>query len=178
MQLHHKTLQKSVVFQECLTFTKNYADVTAPLRKLTKKSEPFLWGEAAQLAFDKLKILLINAETLAFYIPEAPTKVIVDASKEGAGVILSQKQPDGEYRAVAYCSKAFTPVESRYSQTEREALAVLFGCTHFHYYVYDRHFDIETDHKSLVKILSNNSDPSLRIQRWLLKLQSYKYTTF
>ncbi|MCH2405926.1 MAG: DDE-type integrase/transposase/recombinase [Nitrosopumilus sp.] len=156
-------------------FIKNYADITAPLRSLTRKANPFKWEETEQLAFENLKQLLVNAETLAYYIPGAPTKIIVDASKEGAGVILSQQQPDGDYRVVEYASKAFTPTESRYSQTEREALAVLYGCTHFHYYVYDRVFDIETDHKSLVKILSNKSKPPLRIERWLLKLQSYKY---
>ena len=113
---------------------------------------------------------------MAYYNPQAQTKLTVDASPYGLGAILSQQQADGSFQPVAYGTKALTPVESRYSQTEREALAMLWGCEHFHYYLYDRHFTIETDHKPLVTALSRKSLPSPHIQRWLLRLQAYEYT--
>ena len=60
---------------------------------------------------------------------------MVDASPHGVGAILTQIQPtkDGRRDAhiVAYASRALDDVESRYSQTEREALAVRWGVEHF-----------------------------------------------
>ena len=40
------------------------------------------------------------------YIPDAETKVIVDASPIGFGAILSQSQKTGEFRPVVCASKA------------------------------------------------------------------------
>ena len=90
---------------------------------------------------------------MAYYIPDAETKLIVDASPIGLGAILSQKQTTGEFRPVAYASKALNPTEQRYSQTERESLAVLWAVQKFHYYIYDRTFTVITDHQPLTKII-------------------------
>ena len=49
-------------------------------------------------------------------------------------------------------------------------------CQHFHYYVYDNKITIITDHKPLEKLLSSTSNPTLHIQRWLLRLQAYDTT--
>ena len=161
----------------CSKFIKNYSTISAPLRMLTKKDTLFVWNKPEQTAFDLLKEKLTSAETMAFYRPRAETKIIVDASPYGLGAILTQQQEDGSYKTVAYGSRALTDVEQRYSQTEREALAVHFGCIHFHFFIYDRSVTIVTDHKSLLHIMSPKStSPPLRIQRWLLRLQGYEYT--
>jgi len=56
---------------------------------------------------------------------------VVDASPHGVGAILTQIQPTKDDRRdvqiVAYASRALDDVESRYSQTERGALAVYSG---------------------------------------------------
>ena len=89
---------------------------------------------------------------------------------------LSQRDSHGKSRVIAYGSRSLTDVESRYSQMEREALAVVWGCLHFHLYVYGHQFEIITDHKALVPLLGNpKSKPPLRIERWLLKLQQYQF---
>ena len=56
-------------------------------------------------------------------------------------VILCQKQDDGSFRPVSYSSRALDDVEQRYSQTDSEALSVLYSCQKFHQYIYD--MDIE-----------------------------------
>ena len=129
----------------CNKFILNYSVITAPLRLLTKKGQQFIWGDEQQTAFDKLKECLTSADVMAFHNPGAKTKLIVDGSPIGAGAILSQEQADGSYRPIAYGSVALTGVQQRYSQTEREALAVLWACEHFHHYLYDRVFTIITD---------------------------------
>ena len=64
-------------------------------------------------SFEKLKLALVNSETMAHYIPDAAIKVIADASPIGPVAILSQKQKTGVY-VVAYASKALNPTEQRY----------------------------------------------------------------
>ena len=100
-------------------FIPNYADLTAPLRNLTKKNTLFKRTNENQNSFEKLKAVLINSEIMAYYLPDAKAKVIVHASPVGLGVILS-KQKMGEFQPVAYASKSLNPTEQRYSQTERE----------------------------------------------------------
>ena len=63
----------------------------------------------------------------------------------------------------------------RYSQTEREALAVVWGCERFHMYLTGAQFDLVTDHKALEMIYSPKSKPPARIERWALRLQQYDY---
>ena len=157
----------------CNMFIPNYSTITAPLRQLLKKDEPFRWGPQQQAALDQLKQLLTNYPALAFYNANAATKIYVDVSPQGLGAILTQQQQNGDYQPIAYRSCALTPNESCYSQTEREALAVVWSYQHFHYYVYDNKTTILTDHKALEKLLSSTSNPTPRIQKWILRLQAY-----
>lgn len=67
-------------------------------------------------------------------------------------------------------------VERRYSQTEKEALAVVWGCQKFHIYLYGTKFTLYTDHKPLEIIYSSKGKPPARIERWALRLQPYRFT--
>ena len=50
---------------------------------------------------------------------------------------------------IAHASRALTPVERRYSQTEKEAISIVWGTEHFHMYLYRKSFNLITDHKPL-----------------------------
>ena len=86
------------------------------------------------------------------------------------------QEHNGEDRVICYASRGLTDVERRYSQTEREALAMVWSCERFHVYLYGRKFELWTDHKPLECIYSARSRPSARIERWVLKLQPYSFT--
>ena len=104
---------------------------------------------------------------------------MVDASPVGLGAILSQSSHnnEGNDSIIAYASRALIPVEQRYSQTEREALAILWACEHFHLYLYGSHFTVITDHKPLELLFNNpKATPPARLERWRLRLQPYSYT--
>ena len=72
-------------------------------------------------------------------------------------------------RLVAYASRSLTSVEQRYSQTEREALAVVWSREHFNIYVSGAPFTVVTDHRPLLTIWDKPSPPT-RITRWALRL--------
>ena len=70
-----------------------------------------------------------------------------------------------------------TETEQRYSQTEREALGIVWACEHLHLYIYGKPLTVYTDHKPLVSIFGNpSSKPPPRIERWALRLQPYQLT--
>ncbi len=73
-------------------------------------------------------------------------------------------------------SKALTATEQRYSQLEREALAIRWGCERCYLYLIGSNFIIETDHQPLLGIVNKpQSRPPLRIERWLLYLQQFDF---
>lgn len=112
---------------------------------------------------------------MAYFNPASYTQVIVDASPVGLGAILVQKQEDGYFKPVIYASRSLTDVERRYSQTEKEALAVVWACERFRLYILGIHFELITDHKPLEIIYSPKSKPPLRIERWAPRLQPYDF---
>lgn len=111
----------------------------------------------------------------AHYNPTAQTKIIVDASPVGLGAILTQKQHSDTLRPMCYGSRSLTDAEQLYSQTEREALVLLWACVHYHYYIFNKSFTICTDHKPLLYLLGEKSNPPPRIKRWMLRLQAYQF---
>ena len=146
-------------------FIPNLASVSEPLPQLTRRGVTFKWGEKQQESFQNLGRFHVY-----FYDKNAKTKVITDASPVGLGAVLVQEQ-NGNWRPVYYASRSLT--ERRYSQKEREALALVWACERFHVYLYGKHFELETDHKPLVVIYSSKSQPSARIERWVLRLPPY-----
>ena len=63
---------------------------------------------------------------VAHYDQSADTELKVDASPVGLGAILLQRS-SSVVRPVACASRTLTDVERRYSQTEKEALAVVWA---------------------------------------------------
>ena len=155
----------------------NFATITAPLRDLTKKNAQFVWNETHQNAFKQLTEALSPSPCMAYFTKSKDTYVTVDASPVGISAILSQKSKGREdEKIIAYASRALTDVETRYSQTEKEALAIVWGVEHFHLYLYGHDFVLVTDHKPLEVIYgSRNSKTSARIERWVLRLQPYTF---
>ncbi len=155
-------------------FIPNFAQEAEPLRQLTRQNVPFDWKREQDRAFERLKELVSQRETLAYFRNDCKTRVVADAGPAGLGAVLLQFQNDS-WRVVSYASRGLTDVERRYSQTEKEALALVWACERFTLYIYGRSFELETDHKPLETIYGRTSKPSARIERWVLRLQGYDY---
>ena len=114
---------------------------------------------------------------MAYFDKTKDTELITDASPSGLSAILAQKATRTEHRKiVAYISRSLSDVERRYSQTEREALAIVWAIERLHIYLYGGHFTLITDCKPVELILNNpQSRPPARIERWNLRLQDYDF---
>ena len=83
------------------------------------------WGEEQQTAFEELKCLITQAETLGYIRVDCRTRrIVADASPVGLGAVLAQEQ-GGTWRAVLYAPRSLTDVERCNSETEKEALALV-----------------------------------------------------
>ena len=155
----------------------NFATITTPLRELTKKNTKFEWNEIHQKAFEQLTSALTSAQCMAYFDMQKDTFVTVDASPVGLSAILSQRTPgQDDDKVISYASRALTAVETRSSQTEKEALAVVWGIEHFHLYLYGKEFTLITDHKPLEVIYGNIlAKVSAHIERWILRLRLYTF---
>ena len=71
-----------------------------------------------------------------------------------------------------------TETEQRYAQIEKEALAIVWACDKFSCYVLGKRFEIKTDHKPLVPLLSTKHLDTLppRILRFRLHLARFDYS--
>ncbi|XP_040159183.1 uncharacterized protein K02A2.6-like [Anopheles arabiensis] len=155
-------------------FIPDMATITHPLRQLTVEKEKFVWKSEHHSAFEKLKSFMISPSTLGFFDIGDRTQLIADASPVGLGAVLIQINSEGNPRVIAYASKSLSNTEKRYAQIEKEALALVWAVERFHFYLYGRQFELITDHKPLEKIFSTKSKPCARIERWVIRLQSYK----
>jgi hypothetical protein len=158
-------------------FSPNLSEKSKPLRDLLSKKNQWMWGQSQDEAFKALKEELSSGRTLALYEPNRESKVSADASAYGLGAVLRQKQPDQSWKPIAYISRSMTPTEQRYAQIEKEALAMTWACEKFSQYLLGSKFQIETDHKPLVPLMSikNLEELPLRIQRFRLRMMRYHY---
>ena len=158
----------------------NLSTRAEPLFKLTRKDQPWSWGNKEEAAFKDLKKVLSSEDILAHFDPATPIGIACDASSVGIGAVLFHRYADGSERPIANASKTLTDTQRKYSQVQKEALAVIFALKKFHQFLYGRKFILVTDHKPLVALFSpNKGTPALaanRLARWALTLSQYDYT--
>ena len=133
------------------------ADYTTTLRELTKKHVHFRWEPHHQAALDKIKKELCSSRIISYYDPNPATPTILqcDTSQVGLEAWLRQESNSTE-KIVPMASRTLTDIESRYSNIERECLAVVFGLEKFEYYLYGRKVIVETDHSPIEQIFKKN----------------------
>ncbi len=129
------------------------AELTKPLRELLSKKSTWLWGPRQDEAFRKIKSELASAPVLTWYNPTAETRIAADASPNGLGAVLLQKQRR-EWKPAAYASISLAETETRYAQIEKEALATTWACERFSNYILGKSVSIGTDNKPLVPLLN------------------------
>lgn len=158
-------------------FIRDFATITEPLWKMTKKEVKWTWSAKEDRAFRELKHA-ISTKAMGFFNKNWITYVIVDASPVGLGAVLAQQNPDNkdEFVLIAFASRLLTEVEQRYSQCEKEGLGTVWACEKFYVFIFGFIFFLVTDNRAIQLIFNNpNSKPPARIQRWALRLMEFNY---
>lgn len=157
-------------------FMPNLARIAQPLVKLTRKSEPFVWGPEQSEAFRKLRELL-TTEPVVLMHPriDEPFVIRTSATAIGLGAVLEQTHPaDGRLHPVMYASRTLRNAELRYTATEQQCLAAVWACQKFSNFIRGcKELILVTDHFALSAAMKRHLDGNTRIHRWMIQLSQY-----
>ncbi|GKC55562.1 putative reverse transcriptase domain-containing protein [Tanacetum coccineum] len=131
-------------------FIEGFSKIAKYLTELTQKNKKYSWGKDQESAFQLLKQKVCEPPILA--LPEGNNNFVVycDASYQGVGAVLMQRE-----KVIAYSSRQLKPNEENY--TTHDLCMVVF---------------VFTDHKSFQHIL-DQKELNMRKRCWLELLAYY-----
>jgi RNase H-like domain found in reverse transcriptase len=116
---------------------------------------------------------IIKRNHLMKFVDSLKTYIYCYASGMCLGAVLTQLQTDNSKRVVQYVSPILNQIEQRYSNTERELLAIVWSVVKkFCFYTESCLVTVYTDHKALLgknKLLAG----STRLIKMWMKLQHF-----
>ena len=156
---------------------KGYAEIARPLTSLLSASRKFKWGELEQRSWDRLRHEFAKDNPLTYMDWEHTKEFVLttDASMQAIGARLGRIDNEGNYHVVTNVGRTLTGAESRYSNTERELLAIVWALKRLEIMTAGLPISIETDHAALIPILTRVDGPthSPRIYRLHQKLERW-----
>ena len=156
-------------------FIPHFSEIALPLTDLTTKdkSNKVKWLQDHQIAFDKLKQCITQYPVLRSPNFDKVFYLQTDASDRGIGAVLLQEDC-GIRHPVMYISKKLNPAEEAYITIEKECFAIVKSVQKLREYLLGTEFVIECDHFPL-QWLNNAKDNNMRLLRWSLLLQEYRF---
>ncbi len=130
-------------------FIPNLSCFLFPFYRLMQKGVSWKWTNEHSKLFTEAKTLLQSSSLLTHFDPNKELLVASDASPIGVGGVLSHKMEDGSEQPIAFVSRSLSPAERKYSQLEKEGLAIIFSVKKFHQFLHGRTFQIYSDHQPL-----------------------------
>ncbi|GJY47660.1 putative reverse transcriptase domain-containing protein [Tanacetum coccineum] len=119
MMIFPRLLSEQVLSED---LSKISQKIAKSLTELTQKNKKYIWGKDQETAFQLLKQKLCEALILA--LPEGNDDFVVycDASHQGLGAVLMQKE-----KVIAYASRQLKPNEENYTTHDLKLGAVVFA---------------------------------------------------
>nr|GEX06200.1 reverse transcriptase domain-containing protein [Tanacetum cinerariifolium] len=155
------------------TIHSGFSKISRPMTRLLEKNTSFIFSEDCIKAFQMLEKKLTKAPILVAPNWDLPFELMCDASDFAIGAVLGQRH-EKHFRPIHYASKTMTDVESNYTTTEKEMLAVVYVFEKFRSYLIMNKSIVHTDHSAL-KYLFAKKDAKARLLRWVLLLQEFDF---
>lgn len=151
-------------------FIDHFNVISAPLVYVLRESKktPFqqVWTESCIKAIEQLKDA-ISCATELYRDGPGELHIYADASPSGVGGQLIRVKGTGKY-LMGYYSHVFNVQEEKYSQPQKELLAMYLCCKHWKYVAGGRKLIIHCDAKSWEGL--NLRNPTGMLARWLLEI--------
>ncbi|KAK4695939.1 hypothetical protein P7C70_g8461, partial [Phenoliferia sp. Uapishka_3] len=156
-------------------FIRNFAGVTAPLTRLTRKDIKFNMSENALEAFEGLKLAFTTAPILGHFVPGVQIVLETDSSDFATAAVISQKI-DGLLHPLAFFSRKLSPAELNYEIHDKELLPIVESYRHWRAYLEGAAEStlIYTDHKNLEFFFASKV-LSRRQSRWYETLAGHNF---
>ena len=137
----------------------------------------FQWTGKHQEAFDLLKACLTSAPVLGYSDFNHPFELEMDASLQGLGAVLSQRDKTSTSCVITFASRSLQPSEQsmhNYSSAKLELLALKWAVTEkFRDYLLGSKFTVYTDNNPLAYV--KESKLGVAQIRWLSKLALFDF---
>ena len=129
-------------------FIPNLAAVSFPFRKILKKDADWIWNQDHEHAFLKINDEVKKVVELSHFKRNKEIRIICDASKQGLGAVLQQRQKIREWNPIYFASRFLTNFEAKYTFNDLDLLALVWAVEHFKimYMVYSSKYFPITKH--------------------------------
>ena len=164
-------------------FIPHFAKEAKPLYDLLKqkgggqisKTQKIAWTDVHQQATDKLIDVITSFTVMSYPDFDQPFVLHTDASYDGLGAVLYQKQND-KLKVIAYTSRTLNSAEKNYHSNKLEFLCMKWAvCESLRDYLYyAKSFTVLTDNNPLTHVLTT---PRLNAtsQRWVANLADFNF---
>ncbi|KAK1648025.1 hypothetical protein QYE76_065830 [Lolium multiflorum] len=160
-------------------FVSRLGEKALPLYKLLKKTDKFVWDEAADAALQGLKEILTSPPILAAPGESEPMLLYLAATNRVISlVIVVERQEEGhEYgvqRPVYYISEVLTESKQRYPHFQKLAYGVFLGSRKLRHYFQEHPVTVVS--KAPLSTILNNADATGRTAKWGIELSAFDIT--
>ncbi|XP_047313953.1 uncharacterized protein LOC124917607 [Impatiens glandulifera] len=146
-----------------------------PLFKLLKKDQRFIWSDACQHAFDKVKAYLQSPPILMSPRPGVPLILYLTVTESSMGSMLAQENENKEEVAVYYLSKRMTSYELNYSSVEKVCWALAWVTKRLRHYMQAHPIKL-VSRLDPIRFLFQRTLLSLRLAKWMMMISEYDIT--
>ena len=147
-----------------------------PFYNILRQQNNFEWNTEHQTRFEEIKKLL--TEQISNTIPDSnqPFYAMCDASNFGIGAALLQSHNGtNKMNLISANSRLFTQAELRLSTLMRECTAIIYTLTEYEFLILgSKHPTVLfTDHKPIIFLFTQKSNPNHRVYRFQLILMKF-----
>ncbi|RVW59109.1 Retrovirus-related Pol polyprotein from transposon 17.6 [Vitis vinifera] len=150
-------------------FIARLIDICEPIFRLLRKSQPTVWDDDYQHAFEKIKECLLSSPVLVPPTPRCPLLLYLSISDTAMGCMLAQLDDLGKERAIYYLSKRMLKYECRYIMIERLCLALVWASRRLRHNV-TKYSVLLISRLDPLRYLFDRPILTSRLTRWLVLL--------
>ncbi|KAJ9678147.1 hypothetical protein PVL29_022899 [Vitis rotundifolia] len=147
-------------------------DICEPIFLLLRKSQPTVWDDQCQRAFERIRDYLLSPPVLAPPTPGCPLLLYLSVLDIALGCMLAQLDDLGKEQAIYYLSKRMLDYETRYVMIERYCLTLVWATRRLRHYIteYSVHLISRLDP---LRYLFDRPALVGRLMRWLVLLTEF-----
>ena len=147
-----------------------------PFYNILRQQNNFEWTTEHQTRFEEIKKLLTEQISNIIPDPNQPFYAMCDASKFGIGAALLQSHSGtNKMNLISANSRLFTQADLRLSTLMRECTAIIYTLTEYEFLILgSKHPTVLfTDHKPVIFLFTQKSNPNHRVYRFQLFLMKF-----
>ncbi|KAJ8635963.1 hypothetical protein MRB53_010230 [Persea americana] len=154
-------------------FISNLSGKCRPFSRLMKKGVDFVWDAECEAAFQDIKSYLTKPPVLAVPTAGKPFILYTRALNYSLGALLAQENDGGKEAALYYLSHMLVGAEHRYSQVEKECLAVMFAVQKPRHYLLSNTVYLISRINLLKVLVTKAGSLNARLAKWSVLLSQF-----